>query len=486
MKSQGLTTSIARAAAMVIASLALGFAWLGWHARADQPSEQESISKAAKHDEPQLALSRCNECHASTVEGTPAWQHSSLVWFDRDPHAQAYTKLLNAQSQRIVDRLMGTPMAVDTPEYRQVLRDRCVSCHANEQASDPQIKLGVECQVCHGPASAWGEEHYSQATLALGSQRFANSQRVNLESMEQRARVCSACHVGQLNRGPGLQDREVDHRLMAAGHPMMYFDFENYLERYPKHWDVVAEEARLGAFPAYSRWQLGKWITAQVRLVMLRDRATRVESTLTAGASTGRDWPEFTEYSCTSCHYPLLSESWRQRVRSSKSTTWDEWYLERVEQLFSRTTDDRITQSWHTASSALRSNMENRRPDPSAAKTHAQSMIDLCQMAIDAPAPPDAKRIREQLRQLLDEESKVTSWEQGAQWVTTARMLSHSLGWEQPDSPIEGSPPGGFFRPPRPWDPIATSPAFQGADWFRPDALRKYRESLQQRLGTQP
>jgi hypothetical protein len=484
----------ARAAVLIFVMTELWILPVAGQTPSTQPTDSSS---PLQHASPQLALNRCNECHASSVVQAPAWQRSSRVWFERDPHARAYTKLLNSESQRIIAQLMGSAIEVDTSEYRQVLRERCVSCHANEQASDDQIKLGIDCQVCHGPATAWGDEHYSQSTLSLGDHRFDHSQRVNLESIEQRARLCSDCHVGQLNRGPGLKDREVDHRLMAAGHPTMYFDFENYLDRYPKHWDQAEEDQRLGPFSSYSRWRTGKWVAAHARLQLLHDRADRaeraerVESSSLQGIRGQHDWPEFTESSCTSCHFSLLPDSWRRRFRSSSTATWDDWYLESIDIAFPKTTDAAWSRRWSEDVLALRSTMEARSPDPATVRHHANALMELCQVAVEARENSDEQMIRARLKRLIENESSVTSWEQGAQWANTAHVLADSLGWKLPHAPIDGNserffPKGIFFDSPRPWDPIAGSPTFDGAPWFQPETLSSYREFLQLRLGSKP
>ena len=489
----GCRSRTARAAVLNLIMATLGGFPVAGQAPPSSPTDADT---AVRHDGPQLALNRCNDCHASPVAQAPVWQRSSRIWFERDPHARAYTKLLNSHSQRIVTQLLGAAIDVDTPEYRQVLRERCVSCHANEQASDDQIKLGIDCQVCHGPATAWGDEHFSQSTLALGDRRFDHSQRVNLESIEQRARLCSDCHVGQLNRGPGRRDREVDHRLMAAGHPTRYFDFENYLDRYPKHWDEAEEEQRLGEFPSYSRWRTGKWVAAHARLQLLHDRAERIESSAPLGTQRQHDWPEFTESSCTSCHYPLLPDSWRQRLGSSRTATWDDWYLECIDVAFPETNDASWSQRWSNELLALRETMESRAPDPATARNQANALMELCRVALDATGNPDEQRIRVQINRLLETESletesRVRSWEQGAQWANTAHVLADSLGWKLPNPPIDGSPKGIlpkgiFFDSPELWDPIAGSPTFDGAPWFQPETLSRYREFLRQRLGDKP
>jgi hypothetical protein len=131
--------------------------------------------------------------------------------------------------------------------------------------------------------------------------------------------------------------------------------------------------------------------------------------------------------------------------------------------------------------------MESRHPDPAVIRSQAQTMIDLCKLAIEAPVTPDETLLREQLRSLLEDESKVTSWEKGAQWATTTRMLSDSLGWNNENfAKIENAPERGFFGTPRRFNALTDLPAYESTDWFRPDALSKYRQSLQQQLGPKP
>jgi hypothetical protein len=322
--------------------------------------------------------------------------------------------------------------------------------------------------------------------LALGPKRFKNTPRVNLESLRVRAEVCSSCHIGQLNRGGGLRDREVDHRLMAAGHPSMAFDFENYLERYPKHWDVDAEENRLGQFPAYQRWRIGKWTAARVRLELLRDRAQRQASVGERNAPARFDWPEFTEWSCTSCHHQLLPDSWRNASPALGRATWDDWYTPPIEKLIRSGTESERGQEWNQALAKLCKGMEATTPNPVAVNESASVLIDVCRRELQADAPVIPVGLRAQFRDWLEDESMLRTWERGAQWSTTMRMFCDSLGWDRSDTVIADSPEGGFFGPPRLWNPLPDSPGYQRSDWFRPESLINTRETLLNRLGPRP
>ncbi len=460
--------------------------------RADDSLTVGSPSQAGAKapDRPQLAIAKCIECHGSNVAGSPVWQRASTTWYTSDPHAQAYTLLLNAHSQQIIASLEGEAIHVDSDRYRKVLNDKCVSCHSNELASNEQIKLGIDCQVCHGPATAWGDEHFSQATRDLGPKRFDGTGRINLESISERARMCSSCHIGELNRGPGRNDREVDHQIMAAGHPMTYFDFENYLERYPKHWNTDEENERLGAFPAYTRWRTGKLVGAEVRLKLLHDRAQRIASATEREGIPVHDWPEFTEYSCTSCHHQLIPDSWRLNARNARTYVWDEWYLEFVNLALQTDPSTRAADAalsaddWMDQLTRLRGGMEVHSPSPSSISDLTRSLMDGLHSEIDQSSVPSHPFLVAQMKRLLDDELAITSWEKGAQWATTARMLADSLGWERASHPLTTGPSGGFFGPPRVWGPIPVSPAYQASDWFHPETLSDYRDSLKQQLGS--
>src|SRR5258707_1231750 len=53
-----------------------------------------------------------------------------------------------------------------------------------------------------------------------------------------RAKLCAECHVG-------TAEREVNHDLIAAGHPRLNFEFAAYLANMPAHWREEGENARL-------------------------------------------------------------------------------------------------------------------------------------------------------------------------------------------------------------------------------------------------
>ena len=103
-----------------------------------------------------------------------------------------------------------------------------------------------------------------------------------------RARLCARCHVGE-----GAAD--VNHDLIAAGHPRLAYEFAAMMADLPeRHWSRSAELARFPDFEARA-WILGQLVTAQASLRLLAHRA----------AAPSRPWPDFSDYGCFQCHKDL-------------------------------------------------------------------------------------------------------------------------------------------------------------------------------------
>lgn len=237
---------------------------------------------------------------------SPAAYH---VWVQNDPHAQSYYTLLSEQSRRMV-KLLGW-----RPAHRE---ERCLVCHAPEGAGKPMTVSqrhtpvdGVGCESCHGPAEGWLAPHSRPEWMALSP--AAKSQRGlrDLDSLAVRSEVCADCHVGS----PGL---DVNHDLLAAGHPRLAFEMSSLHNRLPKHW--VAEREPAATLDA-KLWAVGRLIAAASALELLAERAHDAD----------RPWPEFSEYDCAACHHALAEPSWRQdaaRFASSRvpgSLPWGDW-----------------------------------------------------------------------------------------------------------------------------------------------------------------
>jgi hypothetical protein len=215
-----------------------------------------------------------------------------------DKHARAYEALFEKRSKRIVKNLHGLKTLAEARPEREAL---CLRCHVHpefdtasslmaEGVRQFRLEDGVSCEACHGAAEGWLAAHFRPGFDDAARQQLGMR---DTRSVAGRARICVDCHVG----GPHA---EVNHDLIAAGHPWLRFEFGDHHTRWHKHWDQAADQ-RTPDFEARA-WAIGQASTAEaaLRLLALRARDER------------RPWPEFAEQDCFACHHDLESPSWRQ------------------------------------------------------------------------------------------------------------------------------------------------------------------------------
>src|SRR5205823_4821454 len=136
-------------------------------------------------------------------------------------------------------------------------------------------------------------------------------------------RMCVDCHVGK----PGS---DVNHDLIAAGHPWLKFEFSAFHAHYPKHWDDAkdrdpAKDPRGGKDFELRAWAAGQLVSAEAALNLLAERADEEKK---------HPWPEFAEYDCFACHHDLKAKSSHQQRyleqagnKKPGELVWGDWYL---------------------------------------------------------------------------------------------------------------------------------------------------------------
>jgi hypothetical protein len=167
-----------------------------------------------------------------------------------------------------------------------------------------------------------------------------------------RANLCVRCHVG----GP---DRDVNHDLIAAGHPRLNFEYHAFMANLPRHWDDSRDRELLQTQPQSTAarpadyearlWAIGQAAAAHAALQLLEQRAQRSIDTQTAAQpeEVAREsgwrhgpvapaWPELAEFSCYSCHHALKTargpiRSPKERKRPLGSLPWGTWYFSEVQ-----------------------------------------------------------------------------------------------------------------------------------------------------------
>jgi hypothetical protein len=318
----------------------------------------------------------------------------------------------------------------------------CLRCHVGLGAQGREV--GVGCESCHGPAGNWVDGHYRPdwrgkslaAKMALGL--------ADTKTLRGRAAVCVGCHVG-------APDREVDHDLIAAGHPALRFEFAAYLANLPAHWDQKKDRGRWPDFEARA-WVCGQLESGRAALDLLADRA---------GGPASRPWPELSEFSCFACHHDLQEPSRRQteaaQGRQRKVIAWQTWNLALVEEGVAGLGP--MSNEFIKDLSALRAEMESRRGlAPSIHGSEIRTRVgarasQAAELLKNLTLPTDLLPIGALAKRVLAD--RATDWDEAAQ-----RTLAHAAlqrAWEDLGRP-EGERAAAFSRD---WRDLAKALSFR-------------------------
>lgn len=315
---------------------------------------------------------------------------------------------------------------------------RCLVCHATLEPVGGNISLaqqeslqdGVSCEACHGAAEKWLGPH-TEHTWRTGKSAAdrAGLGFIDLRlDLTQRAQTCAKCHVG----GPG---RDVNHDLIAAGHPRLNFELAAYHANLPAHWSVSEDQK---AFPVADNpngsalearlWLIGQLTSADAALDLLENRAAQSNHD-----ARPTPWPEFAEYGCFACHHELQSPSWRQQSpvagRKPGSYPWGTWY-------FSLTTlTDRTdgVSSLSEVLSRLDQTMGQPRPATTEVITNAMTARALIAAELRKHSAPNALttvKVRELLGRMTQEGQRLSGrdWDAAAQvYLGTVSLLQAKL-----------------------------------------------------------
>ncbi|MFL5244935.1 MAG: multiheme c-type cytochrome [Gemmataceae bacterium] len=249
-------------------------------------------------------------------------------WINHDKHAEAFRSLFNDRSVRMAKNL-GIKTAHEDA--------RCLACHTipatvysgqwGEVAFDARsVNLrrdGIGCESCHGIAEeSWLRPHtttaFKNSTARKGE--YDKYGMTWLNDLATRAQTCAGCHVGApADPTNNIPLRDVDHDLIAAGHPRLNFEFSTYLANMPPHWvekdrnKPESANLRKDLEPLFEAhvWEVGQVETTRASLELLRYHAGQDSS----GAYPHKQWPEFAEHDCFACHHDLLSKSWRVEAK---------------------------------------------------------------------------------------------------------------------------------------------------------------------------
>jgi Cytochrome c554 and c-prime len=235
-------------------------------------------------------------CHnANGPRGASGSEFST--WANEDPHAKAFGVLLSEAGQQM-ERHYRREKNADAS------RDQlCLKCHAplGADKDHPELRLdAVGCEACHGSSAQWRTTHYLNDWKGKGRPGMAAT-----KDLTTRIERCASCHVGE-------KGMDVDHELIAAGHPRLFFEYSAYHELLPRHWQEPKNDPSFHA----RAWAIGRVTAAKVALELLRDRAVMPDR-----------WPELAEFNCYSCHRDLSGETTPPKDRTPGSLAFGSWHF---------------------------------------------------------------------------------------------------------------------------------------------------------------
>jgi hypothetical protein len=367
-----------------------------------------------------------------------------------DPHARGYRTLLDAPSMEIAHRL-----GIAEPHHSE----RCLACHVTPEAAsvrhepevagllDAERQIGVGCESCHGNAMRWLDAHVSKDWRAMTAKQKDARGMVEVRDAAELARRCAGCHVGAPPTSAVPLERDVNHDLIAAGHPRLVFEFSSYFNNLPEHW----KPRKLAEVP---RRAVGQVIAAEAALDLLKHRA----------ASPHAPWPEFAEYDCFACHHSLSEPTWRQARagRRPGSLTWGTWYF---------TVPRTLAVQPLAELEELTREMEKSRPGRDAVSGHGEkALVQMAKLRAAVSQLPDTPAsARQQMKLLVNSERarQESSWDAAEQtylalwtlnrtaqdrtWQTRLNALldarSFRPGWDGPRLHLgEAFDPQAFFK----------------------------------------
>lgn len=313
-------------------------------------------------------------CHGSVkpVAGSRILQNEYSTWIINDKHSRAYQALTGEVGERMA-KILNLGKAEEAP--------KCLACHAlattaEQRGRNFEITEGVTCENCHGPAQGWLGQHTAKDSAEKHALSVSKYHMVDTRSVITRANKCLECHLG-------IASKFVDHEMIAAGHPDLYFELDSFSAVMPRHWNMPRLSA--AGTPAEDTSWVGvrDWSTGQA--VQLRAAMDRVAWRARGERFDKRNiWPEYSELSCFACHHSLADpkKSWRQEHgyagRRPGDPAWNESrYI--VFRLMAKEVDAANAQDLDQKLGAVSAEMSRLNPDRSAAASSAGAAAPVAQ-----------------------------------------------------------------------------------------------------------
>jgi len=409
-------------------------------------------------------------CHGSVkpIAGSRILQNEYSTWILQDKHSRAYQALRGEVGERMARTLKLGAKAEESP--------KCLACHALYTTADErgrafEISEGVSCENCHGPASAWLGPHTTRSwshekSLALGM--------TDTRNVMHRTEKCLECHLGTKNKF-------VDHEMIAAGHPDLYFELDSFSAVMPRHWKVPRESepgkpAEDAVWVGVREWSVGQAVqlAAAMERLAWRAKSERFDK---------KDiWPEYSELSCFACHHALgpAKDSWRQEHGYAGRRPGDPaWNASRyaVFRLLAKQVDSANAQELDRQMLLLSDEMSKLNPDRNVVAAAASQAAPSAQRIGErlAAMPYDQAMVLRMLERIPDDAETIALADERAAEQATMAMDSLYIAYSRATKPANAAEVrnaiNGLFQQ-------LENPSAYNADQFAA-ALRRLRSLLQ-------
>jgi hypothetical protein len=324
-------------------------------------------------------------CASSTCHGSPRpdTEHTNMIrrdeymiWLEQDPHSRAYSDLNSPLGKQIFEKLgltQNDKVPRDNKARYQSTYNNCLQCHATAIGSintngelETIATEGISCESCHGAASNWRTTHYTTDFTGLSTVQKSKRGLTNVGDLWQRTNSCVECHVGSATA-------EVNHDLIAAGHPVLKFEMTAYSAQMPKHWKSLPATNPTEKHRETHLWLMGQISSLTASLQQLRARANQSSVASPPDSQLHQVWPELSESNCYACHHDLdLSDTWRPSIANPQAghqylLPVNDWYacaLAAIAQVDGRSGNkaaQRFAENWQLLTGSMEKTLS---PDP--------------------------------------------------------------------------------------------------------------------------
>jgi len=390
-----------------------------------RPITEAKVYKPGQYVGPRTCSS--SNCHGKAEPDTryAVTQDEFTVWDNRDAngkytdaHRRAQIILATQASAKIASNLK-----LKKPAYEA---EECLTCHAltvpgTEQPAELQPVEGVTCEACHGPAGGWLEQH---ATQGWTHEKSVQNGMYDQRNLATRVRNCLGCHLGDAHH-------EVDHALIAAGHPELLFELDNFSER-PEmaHWEPAKVLGELDGRPVTHG--VRAWAVAQVEA--LRYALEQLKRRVGSGG-----WIEFAELTCEGCHHPLQEKQWSADAYAYQEgfPAWNpaRWVVLRI--LVKNVAPEALT-NLERAVDDVRRAVSTARPAAEIGAAADRVISTLKELAPRIAAfEPKPERMRSLLLEILGEPRVVEDRQSAFQATLAVQSLATQLHYDNDSIPEE-------------------------------------------------